>query len=295
MLPGNHGVLVQGLTGREGAFHAIQMMSYGTRISAGVTPGKGGTLFQNIPVYDTVKEAIKAHPEIECSAVFVPARYASDAILEAVDGGIKWVVAIPEGIPVKDALYLVNYAKLKGCKILGPNSPGFIVPGCMKVGIMPSDAFAAGRIGLVSRSGTLTYEVANALKRKGLGISVAIGVGGDAVVGVSFLEAIEMMELDERTDVIVMLGEIGGSMEEGVARAKSAGAFKKQILAYIAGMVAPQGKRMGHAGAILTEFGGSAQEKVNLLKSAGIETSESPMLLPDLIRNLILNKNKGSY
>ncbi|MCQ5377021.1 MAG: succinate--CoA ligase subunit alpha [Candidatus Methanomethylicia archaeon] len=287
MLPGNHGVLVQGLTGREGAFHAIQMMSYGTKIKAGVTPGKGGTSFENIPVYDTVKEAIKAHPEISCSVVFVPARYANDAILEAVDGGIKWIVAIPEGIPLKDALYLVNYARLKGSKILGPNSPGFIVPGSMKVGIMPSDAFVPGRIGLVSRSGTLTYEVANALKKKGLGISVAIGVGGDAIVGVSLLEAIEIMELDERTEVIVMLGEIGGTMEEEVAIAKSAGALKKPIVAYIAGMAAPQGKRMGHAGAILTEFGGSAQEKVKLLKSAGINTSESPMTIPDQVMKLI--------
>ena len=279
-------VIVQGITGKEGSFHTKLMLDYGTKVVAGVTPGKGGREVHGVPVYDTVEEAVKNHGA-DASIVFVPARFAPDAVYEAIDAGLKLVVVITEHIPVHDTMRFVNYAKSKGTVIIGPNCPGIIVPGRIKIGIMPVSPFKPGNVAIISRSGTLTYEVAAAMTREGIGQSVAIGIGGDPIVGLDFVEALEMLEKDPETKAVVMIGEIGGDMEERVAAMYREGRFTKPIVAYIAGRTAPPGKRMGHAGAIISMGTGAYQDKVEALRKAGIPVAKMPYDIPKLLKEVL--------
>ncbi len=279
-------VIVQGITGKEGSFHTKLMLDYGTKIVAGVTPGKGGREVHGVPVYDTVEEAVKKHGA-DASIVFVPARFAPDAVYEAIDAGLKLVVVITEHIPVHDTMRFVNYAKSKGTVIIGPNCPGIIVPGQIKIGIMPVSPFKPGNVAIISRSGTLTYEVAAAMTREDIGQSVAIGIGGDPIVGLDFVEALEMLEKDPETKAVVMIGEIGGDMEERVAAMYREGRFTKPIVAYIAGRTAPPGKRMGHAGAIISMGTGAYQDKVEALRKAGIPVARMPYDIPKLLKEVL--------
>ncbi|MEM0293608.1 MAG: succinate--CoA ligase subunit alpha [Saccharolobus sp.] len=278
----NTKVIVQGITGREGSFHTQQMLKYGTKIVAGISPGKGGTQVNGVPVYDTIKEAMKEH-DAEASIIFVPARYAVDAIYEAIDSGIKLIVTITEHIPVLDMARLVKYAKARGSRIIGPNCPGLIVPEEALLGILPARAFKKGNIGIVSRSGTLTYEVSELLKNFGMGQSTVIGIGGDPVVGTSILEVVKMFDEDPNTDKIVVIGEIGGTMEERLAEAYKRGEIKKKVIAYIAGMTAPKEKRMGHAGAVVYMGMGTFESKIKAFKEAGIEIANTPYDIPKLL------------
>ncbi|MEJ2771931.1 MULTISPECIES: succinate--CoA ligase subunit alpha [unclassified Stygiolobus] len=270
----NTRVLVQGITGREGSFHTKHMLDYGTKIVAGVTPGKGGTEVYGVPVYDTVAEALKEH-EVDASIIFVPAKFAIDALFEAIDNGIALVVTITEHIPVIDMLRVKRYAKLKGSRIIGPNCPGIIVPEEVNLGIFPPRAFRKGKIGIVSRSGTLTYEIAEVIKRD-FGQSTVIGIGGDPIVGTTLDEVVEMFDKDPETEEIVIIGEIGGTMEEKVAKMKKEGKISKKIIAYIAGMTAPKEKRMGHAGAIVYMGMGTFESKIRAFKEAGIPVATTP-------------------
>ena len=283
----NTRVIVQGITGREGSFHTKLMLQYGTKVVAGVTPGRGGTTVEGVPVYDTVAEAIKEHPEANTSIVFVPARFAADAVYEAVDAGIKVIVVITEHIPVHDTLRFVNYAKEKGAVVIGPNCPGIITPGKTKVGIMPGHIFAPGPVGVMSRSGTLTYEISYFLTKAGLGQSTVIGVGGDPITGLTFPEVVEMFEKDPQTKAIVMIGEIGGDAEERVALMVRQGKIKKPIVAFIAGRTAPEGKRMGHAGAIIMLGTGAYKDKVAALEAAGIRVARTPYEVPKLVQEAL--------
>ncbi|MEM0131902.1 MAG: succinate--CoA ligase subunit alpha [Saccharolobus sp.] len=278
----NTKVIVQGITGREGSFHTQQMLKYGTKIVAGISPGKGGTQVNGVPVYDTIKEAMKEH-DAEASIIFVPARYAVDAIYEAIDSGIKLIVTITEHIPVLDMARLIKYAKAMGSRIIGPNCPGLIVPEEALLGILPARAFKKGNIGIVSRSGTLTYEVSELLKNFGMGQSTVIGIGGDPVVGTSILEVVKMFDEDPNTDKIVVIGEIGGTMEERLAEAYKRGEIKKKVIAYIAGMTAPKEKRMGHAGAVVYMGMGTFESKIKAFKEAGIEVANTPYDIPKLL------------
>ena len=279
-------VIVQGATGREGSFHARLMLDYGTKIVAGVTPGKGGAEVHGVPVYDSMFEAVEAHPEANTSIVFVPARFAADAVYEAIDAGMKVIVVITEHIPVHDTLQFVNYARQKGSVIIGPNCPGIISPGKSKVGILPGHVFKPGHIGIVSRSGTLTYEIGYVLSKEGLGQSTVIGIGGDPVVGLTFTEAMDLFEKDPETKALVLIGEIGGDMEERAAQKIKEGGFSKPVVAFIAGRTAPPGKRMGHAGAIIMMGTGTYQGKVEALEKAGVRVAKTPFEIPDLIREI---------
>jgi succinyl-CoA synthetase alpha subunit len=279
----NTKVIVQGITGREGSFHTRLMLQYGTKVVAGVTPGKGGTTVEGVPVYDTVDEAVKAHPEVNTSIIFVPAKFAADAVFEAIDAGIKTIVVITEHIPIHDAMAFVNYAKEKGSIIIGPNCPGIINPGKTKVGIMPANVFTPGPVGVMSRSGTLTYEVSYFLSKAGLGQSTVIGVGGDPITGLTFPEVAEMFERDPQTKAIVMVGEIGGDAEERVAKMVKEGKIRKPIVAFIAGRTAPEGKRMGHAGAIIMLGTGAYKDKVAALEDAGVRVAITPYEIPKLV------------
>jgi succinyl-CoA synthetase alpha subunit len=256
------------------------MLEYGTKVVAGVTPGKGGTEVYGIPVYDSVKEALKEH-EANASIVFVPARFAPDAVYEAIDAGIKLIVVITEHIPVLETAKMIKYAKVKGATIIGPNCPGIINPGEALVGILPPRAFTKGKVGIVSRSGTLTYEVSYTLRE--LGQSTVIGIGGDPIIGLKMHEAVKMFEEDPETEYIVIIGEIGGTMEEQVAKMKKDGLIKKKIVGYIAGMTAPKEKRMGHAGAIVYGGVGTFEGKVKALKEAGILVAKTPYEIKDLL------------
>ena len=281
------GVIVQGITGRQGSFHTRLMLEYGTRIVAGVTPGKGGSTVHGVPVYDTVEEAVEAHPEAEASVVFVPARFAADAVIEAVDAGLRLIVVITEHIPVHDTMRMLRYARLHGSTVIGPNTPGLIVPGETKLGIMPAQAFTRGPIGVVSRSGTLTYEISHQLTRLGAGQSTVIGVGGDPLVGLDFTEAMKLFQGDPETRLLLLIGEIGGDMEERAARMVEAGEFTKPVVAYIAGRTAPPGKRMGHAGAIISMGTGGYQEKRRALERAGIPVARTPMEAAELAAKIL--------
>jgi len=250
------------------------MLDYGTKIVAGVTPGKGGTEVYGVPVYDTVAEALKEH-EVDASIIFVPAKFATDALFEAIDNGIPLVVTITEHIPVMDMLRVKRYAKLKGSRIIGPNCPGIIVPEEVNLGIFPPRAFRKGKIGIVSRSGTLTYEIAEVIKRD-FGQSTVIGIGGDPIVGTTLDEVVEMFDKDPETEEIVIIGEIGGTMEEKVAKMKKEGKISKKIIAYIAGMTAPKEKRMGHAGAVVYMGMGTFESKIRAFKEAGIPVATTP-------------------
>ncbi|BES81100.1 succinate--CoA ligase subunit alpha [Pyrodictium abyssi] len=279
-------VVVQGITGREGRFHTRLMLEYGTRVVAGVTPGKGGERVHGVPVYDTVEEAVEKHGA-EASIVFVPAPAAADAVYEAVDAGIKLVVVITEHIPVHETMLFIDYARRKGTLVIGPNTPGVIAPGRTKIGIMPGDVFTPGRVAVLSRSGTLTYEVAAAMTREGIGQSIVIGVGGDPVVGLDFPEAMEMLGRDPGTRALVLIGEIGGDMEERAAALVREGRFTKPLVAYIAGKTAPPGKRMGHAGAIISMGLGGYQEKVEALRAAGALVARTPYEIPKLLASVL--------
>jgi len=267
-------LLVQGITGYQGAFHTGLMLEAGTKVVAGVTPGKGGTAVHGVPVFDTVDEAVRATSANAC-CIFVPARFARDAALEAVAARLDPVVIITEGMPVHDAIEIVAYARQQGVRVLGPNGPGVTTPGQCRAGIMPTHLFRPGPVGVVSRSGTLTYEIVAALTRAGLGQSTAVGLGGDPVVGTSFVEALELFNADAATEAIVLLGEIGGSAEEQAARYIEAH-VRKPVVAYIAGRTAPPGKRMGHAGAVISGTEGTADHKIRALEAAGARVATLP-------------------
>ncbi len=271
----NSKVIVQGFTGGEGTFHATQMIEYGTNVVGGVTPGKGGTQHLDRPVFNTVKEAVdKAGADV--SIIFVPAPFAADAIMEAADAGIKVIICITEGIPVKDMIYAKEYIKSRNCRLIGPNCPGVITAGEAKVGIMPGFVFKPGRIGIVSKSGTLTYEAADQVAKAGLGISTAIGIGGDPIIGTPTREAVEMLMNDPGTAAIVMIGEIGGSYEAEAARWIKANGNKKPVVGFIAGQTAPKGRTMGHAGAIVGGAEDTAQAKMAIMRECGIHVVDSP-------------------
>jgi succinyl-CoA synthetase alpha subunit len=274
-------VLVQGITGRDGSFHARGMKEYGTRVVAGVTPGKGGTAVDGIPVYDSVEEAV-ARTKANVSVIYVPAPLAQDAIYEAVDAEIPLVVCITEGIPARDMIEVSAYLRGRSSRLIGPNCPGLISPGACKVGIMPGFIHTPGRVGLVSRSGTLTYEVVWQLTRAGMGQSTCIGIGGDPIVGTRFTDTLALFEADDLTDAIVLIGEIGGTDEEDAA-ALIESHVSKPVVAFIAGQTAPPGKRMGHAGAIVSGGAGTAQEKMARFERAGVPVAKVPSEIPGLI------------
>lgn len=278
-------VLVQGITGREGEFHTSQMLAYGTRVVAGVRPGKGGEWAADgkVPVFDTVKAAIES-TGANCSVIFVPSRLASDAIYEAADAGIRLIVCITEGIPVQDMMKVRHYLQRSGVRLIGPNCPGLLTPNEAKVGIIPGDIAMPGNVGIVSRSGTLTYEVLYALKNAGLGASTCVGIGGDPINGTSFTDVLAMFEDDPRTDRVVLIGEIGGSDEERAADFV-ADHLTKPAVAFVAGQTAPPGKRMGHAGAIVEGSAGTAAEKVAALEAAGVKVASHPEQIPELLRS----------
>ena len=268
-------LIVQGITGREGAFHAQQMMEYGTHIVAGVTPGKGGEwALGSVPVFDTVKEAVDAL-QANTSIIYVPARAAPDAIIEAADAGIKLIVCITEGLPALDMVQVRAYLDTTDARLIGPNCPGLITPGQAKVGIMPGHIHTPGTVGLVSRSGTLTYEVVYALTARGIGQSTAIGIGGDPIIGTTFLDVLELFEADPETEQVVLIGEIGGTDEQAAAR-YVADFMTKPVTAFIAGQTAPPGRRMGHAGAIVSGGDSTAAGKMKVLKEAGARVARHP-------------------
>ena len=278
--------IVQGITGKQGSYHTKLMLDYGTKILAGVVPGKGGRAFNKVPVYDTVKETVEAYSP-DASIIFVPAPFAQDAILEAIANKIKTIIVITEHVPVKDAINVLAYAYQSQATIIGPNTPGIISPGQCKFGIMPANIFKPGGIGVVSRSGTLTYEIAAGLTAKGLGQSTCLGVGGDPIVGLNFIEALKLFKDDQETKAIVLIGEIGGNMEELTAQYITQEHYPKPIVAYVAGRFAPSGKRMGHAGAIIMGKQGTAQSKIEALTSAGVTVAEKPGDVAMLIKALL--------
>ncbi len=281
-------VLVQGITGREGSFHTARMIEYGTKVVAGVTPGKGGSSVSGVPVYNTVDQAVKKHPEINTSIIFVPAPYAPDAFYEAIDAGIRTVIVITEGIPLHDEIKMIRYARSKGVTVVGPNCPGAISPGeRAKVGIMPERSFSPGSVGIVSRSGTLTYEISEALSRAGLGQSTVVGIGGDPVIGLDFIEVVEMFNKDPGTRAIVIVGEIGGDAEERLAKHIRERGMVKSMAAYIAGRTAPPGKRMGHAGAIISMGVGEAGAKIKALEEAGIRVASTPVEVANILLQIM--------
>lgn len=281
----NTRLVVQGFTGSEGSFHASQMIEYGTTVVGGVTPGKGGTKHLDRPVFNTVADAVKQEGA-NTSVIFVPPAFAADAISEAVLAGIKTIVCITEGIPVNDMIVAKNLVLAHGATLIGPNCPGVITPGEAKVGIMPAMIFSPGRIGLISRSGTLTYEAVDQLTKVGLGQSTAIGIGGDPVIGTTHLDAVKLFNDDPDTDAIVLIGEIGGSNEEEAAEWIKDNC-KKPVVAFIAGRTAPPGRRMGHAGAIVSGGKGTAQEKMDALEAAGITVCQSPAVIGATMKQLL--------
>jgi succinyl-CoA synthetase alpha subunit len=275
LINNNSKVIVQGFTGNEGSFHAQQMIEYGTNVVGGVTPGKGGSSHLGKPVFNTVEDAIHA-TGANTSIIFVPPAFAADAILEAADAGIKVIIAITEGIPVKDMMKVKPYVKKKGATLIGPNCPGVITPGEAKVGIMPGFVFRSGRIGVVSKSGTLTYEAADQISKAGLGVSTAIGIGGDPIIGTSTKEAVQLLMEDPETDAIVMIGEIGGNYEAEAAKWIKENGNKKPVVGFIAGQTAPPGRRMGHAGAIVGGKDDTAEAKMRIMRENGIFVAETP-------------------
>ena len=286
----NTRVVVQGITGRDGAFHTKQMLAYGTKIVAGVTPGKGGEKIEGVPVFNSVKEAVEK-TKANTSVIYVPSKFAADAIYEAADAGIKLVVCIAEGIPTTEMLKIYHYLKNTNTRLVGPNSPGVITPGVAKVGIMPGQIHKKGKIGVVSRSGTLTYEVAYLLTLNGLGQSTSLGIGGDPIIGTNFIDVLELFQKDPQTQGIVLIGEIGGTDEEEAALFIKKN-VTKPVVAFIAGRTAPPGKRMGHAGAIISGGSGTAAEKIVAFNKVGIKVAESPAEVAVLM-NKELEKRKA--
>jgi len=283
-------VIVQGITGKEGAFHTAQMVAYGTRVVAGVTPGKAGESLDGVPIFNTVRDAVRA-TGANASAIFVPPRFAGDAVMEAVEAGIGTVVCLTEGIPTLDMIAVRQYMKGKDVRLIGPNTPGMISPGSCKIGVMAGYIHLPGRVGVVSRSGTLTYEVVDQLTKKGIGQSTCVGIGGDPVTGLSFVDILEMFQHDDGTDAVVIIGEIGGTAEE-----KAAEYFRehmtKPVVAFIAGMTAPPGRRMGHAGAIISGGTGTAAQKIDALERAGIAVVKDPARVGETLSG-VLSRSSG--
>jgi len=294
-------LVVQGITGGEGTFHTKQMIDYGTNVVAGVTPGKGGTLYSGndrdqfarpVPVFNTVAEAVET-TNADTSVIFVPAAFAAEAIMEAADSGIKLVVTITEGIPVTDMVKVYAYIQKRGVRMIGPNCPGIITPGECKIGIMPGFIHLPGRVGLISRSGTLTYEAVKQLTDRGIGQSTCVGIGGDPIIGTRFLDAVKLFNKDKNTDAIMMIGEIGGSAEEEAA-AYIKQSVEKPVVGFIAGQTAPPGRRMGHAGAIISGGKGTAAEKMQAMKEAGIRVVESPALLGETMERVLKSMKRSN-
>jgi len=278
-------VCVQGITGRDGSFHTERMIEYGTKVVCGVTPGKGGTTILGIPVYDTVKEAVEREGA-NTTIIFVPARFATDALLEAGDSGVGLVVCITEGIPVLDISKVLKFYREKGVTLIGPNSPGLISPGESKVGILPSNIFKKGGVGVISRSGTLTYELVSHITNSGLGESTCIGIGGDPLIGLKFIDCLKQFGKDPDTEAILMVGEIGGHDEEDAADFIVHN-ISKPVVAFVAGKTAPPGKRMGHAGAIISGGSGTAREKIEKFESVGIRVASEPEEVGELLKGIL--------
>ena len=282
----NTHTIVQGITGTQGSFHTKLMLEYGTKIVAGVTPGKGGNQIHGIPVYDTVEAALEKH-SANASIIFVPAPFAAEAALEALENGIETIIVITEHIPIKDAVNVMAYAKQVKATIIGPNTPGIITPEECKLGIMPAHIFKPGGIGIVSRSGTLTYEIAASLTKSNLGQSTCLGLGGDPITGLNFIDILKTFERDPETRAVVLIGEIGGNLEELTAEYIAKQRYPKPVVAFIAGRFAPPGKRMGHAGAIIMGKVGTAETKIEAFRSAGVEVAEKPSDVAKLLARLV--------
>tara|TARA_Y100001935_G_scaffold92149_1_gene76617 strand:- start:94 stop:966 length:873 start_codon:yes stop_codon:yes gene_type:complete len=279
-------VLVQGFTGSEGTFHSEQMIEYGTNVVCGVTPGKGGSTHLNKPVYNSVQEAFN-NEDVNTSIIFVPPAFAADAIMEAAESGIKTIVAITEGIPVSDMTKVVSYIKGKNVRLIGPNCPGIITPEEAKIGIMPGFVFQKGNVGIVSKSGTLTYEAADQVVKAGYGISTAIGVGGDPIIGTTLLDSVQLFMNDESTDLIVLIGEIGGQLEIDAAKWVEENGNKKPVVGFIAGETAPKGRKMGHAGAIIGGKDDTATAKKRIMRESGISVVDSPADIGKTIKQIL--------
>jgi succinyl-CoA synthetase alpha subunit len=279
-------IIVQGFTGSEGTFHASQMIEYGTNVVGGVTPGKGGTVHLERPVFNTVKDAVKK-AGADTSIIFVPPAFAADAIMEAADAGIKVIIAITEGIPVADMIKANEYIKNRNCRLIGPNCPGIITPGEAKVGIMPGFVFKKGNVGIVSKSGTLTYEAADQVVKQGLGITTAIGIGGDPIIGTTTKQAVELLMNDPETHCIVMIGEIGGQLEADAAKWVKADGNRKPVVGFIAGVTAPKGRTMGHAGAIVGGEDDTAEAKKRILRENGIHVVDSPAEIGKKVKEVL--------
>ena len=286
LIDGNTRVLVQGITGVQGSLHTKFMLSYGTKIVAGVSPGKGGQMVRNIPVFNTIKEAKKKYSP-NTSILFVPAQFAAKATREAIDSGIKIIVIITEHIPIRDTIQIIAHASKNDAIVIGPNSPGIINPKSCKLGIMPGHIFKLGNVGLISRSGTLTYEIAYGLTQKNLGQSTCVGIGGDPITGISYIDCLKLFRDDTQTKAIVLIGEIGGNLEEKTADFLKNNSYSKPIVAYIAGRTAPAEKRMGHAGAIIMGRTGTAEHKIKAFNDVGIQTAEKPGDIAKLLRQII--------
>lgn len=290
LVDGNTRVVVQGITGNEGMFHTRQMVEYGTKVVAGMTPGKGGQKIDGIPVFNTVSEAVK-NTNANASAIFVPPAFAADAILEACDAAISVIVCLTEGIPTMDMITVKKYLKERGARLVGPNTPGVISPGKCKIGVMAGYIHKPGPVGIMSRSGTLTYEVVGQLTKRGIGQSTAVGIGGDQIIGLNFVDLLEMFEKDPGTEAVIMIGEIGGTAEEEAAQFIEKN-VRKPVLAFVAGLTAPPGRRMGHAGAIIAGGKGTAKEKMEALGKAGVKVVRNPALVGEEVEALF--KRKGS-
>ncbi|MFL9844466.1 succinate--CoA ligase subunit alpha [Flavobacterium rhizosphaerae] len=279
-------IIVQGFTGSEGTFHATQMIEYGTNVVGGVTPGKGGTTHLDKPVFNTVKDAVEI-AGADTSIIFVPPAFAADAIMEAAEAGIKVIIAITEGIPVADMIKAYDYIKGKACRLIGPNCPGVITPEEAKVGIMPGFVFKKGKVGIVSKSGTLTYEAADQVVKQGLGITTAIGIGGDPIIGTTTKEAVELLMNDPETEAIIMIGEIGGQLEADAARWVKQDGNRKPVIGFIAGETAPKGRTMGHAGAIVGGADDTAEAKKRIMRENGIHVVDSPAEIGKKVKEVL--------
>ena len=285
LVDGNTRVVVQGITGNEGMFHTRQMVEYGTKVVAGMTPGKGGQKIDGIPVFNTVSEAVK-NTGANASAIFVPPAFAGDAILEASDAGVSIIVCLTEGIPTIDMVMVKEYLRGRESRLIGPNTPGIISPGQCKIGVMAGYIHKSGTVGIISRSGTLTYEVVDQLTKKGIGQSTCVGIGGDQIIGLSFVDLLGMFEGDPGTEAVIMIGEIGGTAEEEAAQFIEK-KMSKPVLAFIAGLTAPPGRRMGHAGAIIAGGKGTAEEKMVALGKAGVQVVRNPALVGEELKGIL--------
>jgi len=285
LINNNTRLLVQGITGRDGSFHTRQMLDYGTNVVAGVTPGKGGMEVEGVPVFNSLSEAVKK-TEANTSVIFVPARFSSSAIYEAADAGIKLIVCISEGLPTIELVKITAYLKNKDCRLVGPNSPGLVSAGESKVGILPGHIFKKGKVGVISRSGTLTYEIVDHITRVGLGQSTCIGIGGDPIIGTKFIDCLELFADDKDTEAVVLVGEIGGRDEQDTAEYVKK-YFKKPVFGFIVGKTAPPEKRMGHAGAVISGTSGTAAEKIKVFKECGIKVGDTPAEVAQLVKEIL--------